>query len=461
MIRVFFSLFAVMCLTATARAQLPQEALDAYMSSYAQIERFRGVAAVRLEDEVWAKGYGLADEASQTPNTPDHQYLLASVTKIFTATLVLSLVEDGRLALDQPVSSYLDTLSDALPDHVTVRSLLTHTSGLKREVHEDGRLYQDAHSNAALLEAIAYKAVQFEAGDHNYSNTGYVLLRILCEHVTGEPYEALLESRIFQPAGMTQSGVWDLETNPTGLANGYARVGEATYLSNPTEMSSNLGAGGVYSSITDLLRLDTALTDRRLLADTSQADRRLGWQSFSPEPSGPVFHSGDTAGVTALFLRSEDQGVSIILLGNQGGAPRSRLFQGIADVLAERPPQAPTPDYANLVFAALLDDGEAAARTQMRAAIDALGRPPLHAMHMIMAGNTLSGAGKTHEAGDVFRLATLFFRDDALAWVAHGRWNQNYGDPAIARQAYQTALEIHPDDPRALRFLQELEDAAP
>lgn len=461
--------FATSCV---AQDELPQDELNRFTREYAEIGLFRGVIAVKLGDEEWISAYGTASEVWGIPNDPDTKISLASVSKVLTATLILSLVDDGMLDLDAPVGTYLPELAPEIGEAVSLRQLLSHTSGLKREVHADGQQYLLDLSNDELIAAISENGLVAVPGEsRRYSNAGLVLSRIIAEEVTGRNFGMLLQNHIFDPAGMTGSGVYSHAEIVEHLADGHSVVGPYVGRANPENVTSNLGAAGLYTTAQDLFAFHDALSNRTILSeDISQLiltphvpGHSLGWRV---SPAGvdeegnelyAMYHAGDTAGITTYFLRNESEDLVIAILGNQGRLPRSELLNGIIAVLNGSEPEEPQRNYANDVFTAMLTEGEDAAREAMRNAEEMLGERPMHGAHILMAGNTLLRMNRIEEAGEIFRLGTLFFSNDTYVWLGYGTWHQSYGDRAIARQSYERVLEMVPGDPMATHFLEELD----
>jgi D-alanyl-D-alanine carboxypeptidase len=157
------------------------------------------VAVVRNGKVVLARGYGLANVELAVPATPDTVYQLASVTKQFTATAVMMLVEAGKIGLDDKITKYLDGLPTAWGD-VRIRQLLSHTSGIKSytSVPDFFKTARKDYAKEEILKLVADAPLDFPPGERwSYSNTGYFLLGMLIEKVTGKAYGAFLHERIF------------------------------------------------------------------------------------------------------------------------------------------------------------------------------------------------------------------------------------------------------------------------
>ncbi|HSK90886.1 MAG TPA: serine hydrolase [Euzebyales bacterium] len=204
--------------------------VDAFVTERMQAHGIPGaaVAVVRGGEVVHLSGYGEADAAGR-PVTADTPFLIASVSKPFTSTAVLQLVEDGRLSLDEPVLPYLDGIVDDVPagfEHVTVEQLLTHTSGMgflpgtagAERIHHGDDALERRVSDVLTKQLSADPGTQF-----SYSNGGYSLLAAVIEQATGSSYDTYMREQVFDPLGMTSSFASDLDPRADDLATGHSR----------------------------------------------------------------------------------------------------------------------------------------------------------------------------------------------------------------------------------------------
>ncbi len=222
-----------MMLLITAPIALSDEAADEtaaqkrklveLMRMYEETGRFRGAALVALDGEILlADGYGLADERWGIRNTAETRFACASLSKQFTATTTLVLAQQGKLDLDRPIAAYLPDLREDIAGRITLRDLLTHTSGARREVFEDIEDLLVPHRSNQILESINSSGLRFEPGsEHAYSNVGYVIIRLIIETVEGTSFEDAVQRLVFDPAGMSNSGWQDPAKVIPSLAAGY------------------------------------------------------------------------------------------------------------------------------------------------------------------------------------------------------------------------------------------------
>ena len=233
--------------------------IEVYLDAYYQTGRFSGnVLAARGEEVLFARGYGLANREHGVPNTLATKFRLGSITKQFTAVAILQLQDRGLLSVHAPIAAYLPDYPQG--DRLTLHHLLTHTAGLPN--YTNSQLFPDFNrwmrlptTLDDLVARFKHRPLEFEPGaKYRYSNSGYVLLTQVIEHVSGQAYADYLEANLFQPLGMVNSGYQIPEKIIPHMADGYVFLGNNTYeRAEPVDMSTPQGAGGAYSTITDLL----------------------------------------------------------------------------------------------------------------------------------------------------------------------------------------------------------------
>lgn len=334
----------------------PGRAVDALLAAYDR-PGLPGAAVLVLRDGrvACARGYGLAEVETGRRVTPETAFRLASLSKQFTATAVMLLAADGALGYDDPVSALLPELP-ALARGVTVRHLLTHTSGLPD--YEDfvpdapGAQVHDADVPALIARAAA---PAFAPGTrYAYSNTGYVLLALVVERVAGRRFADVLRERVFAPLGMARTVALDAAAGQPahvpGRAYGYTLDASGVRRTDQSSTSATLGDGGIYSSVADLARWDRALARHTLVSAESQ---RLAWTP-PPLPGGPASpygevpygfgwfvdrdrgdvrlrHHGESIGFTNAILRYPDRRLTVVVLTNRTGGEPWALARRIAD----------------------------------------------------------------------------------------------------------------------------------
>ncbi len=341
---------ALLLLKANAQADDKARTVRQVLLNYHVQGHFDGVALIAQNGHVlYADGFGQADRERQVPNTPDTPYRLCSITKQFTALLVMQLVQQGRLRLGGVVTDYLPDFRHDTGSRITVENLLTHTSGLAQldSVLPDDGFYS---KRAARFASPAYVIKRFLSGEltrppgqkFEYNNADYIVLSAILERVTGRPYDRLFQERIFRPLGMRHTGFITRDRFSARQAQGYVQQ-KSRLAPEPYIHVANFGASGaMYSTASDLLLWDRALDTNRLLTKKYQdimftPRPTLGYEALSSWvyhaslpgiKTGPrlIERDGAIGAFNTLNLRAPDDGYSIILLSNTDAADIGQIY---------------------------------------------------------------------------------------------------------------------------------------
>jgi CubicO group peptidase (beta-lactamase class C family) len=289
------------------------------------------------------RAYGMANLELDVPNTPETRFRIGSLTKQFTAAAVLLLQEEGKLDVRQTVKAYL---SDAPRtwDEVTVRHLLTHTSGIPdySRFPDRERAVRQPVSPEGLLARFKDRPLEFKPGARfAYSNSGYAVLGRIIEELSGTSYGTFLRDKIFTPLAMNDSGYDDARLILKHRASGYSRRPQGTENAGFVDMSNPYAAGGLYSTVDDLLKWDRALASGALLSKPSEEamftpylqDYGYGWRIVSTFGRRMVAHPGGIEGFSSHIRRYPDDGVCIVVLSNVDGTPAAELGTALAAVV--------------------------------------------------------------------------------------------------------------------------------
>ncbi len=305
--------------------------IDAYMQDQVAANLFSGAILVAHHDKVLiSKGYGMADWGNQVVNTPQTRMRLASLSKPFTAVAILMLHDRGQLSIHDSICRYMPDC----PPHwepVTIRHLLNHTAGIPNYTDfadfEQTEMLQTTRGN--LIDRFKHLPLLFEPGSlYSYSNSGYVVLGLIIERVSEQPYEIFLQSNIFAPLHMVNTGYdHNREWIQPGQALGYTGIGTLA----PFIDSSTLdAAGGLYSTVEDLYRWDQALYTEQLLPATLRDEMftpdlngyGYGWRISDHYGRRTVSHTGMINGFSNYMVRYPDERLTIITLSNlQSASP--------------------------------------------------------------------------------------------------------------------------------------------
>lgn len=333
---------------ATAGGRLPD--IDALFAEYTG-PAVPGASVVVIRDGrvILRRAYGMADLERRVAAGVETDYRLASVSKQFTAMAVMLIARDANLRYDQPVREILPELP-AGAQSVTVRHLLNHTSGLPdyEDLIPDSQTTQV--SDRDVLALLAHKdTLYFSPGsEYRYSNSGYVLLGLIVERMSGLSFAEFLRARIFAPLGMAASvaHVEGVDTVPH-RAYGYSPDAAGFKATDQSVTSATLGDGGIYTNVDDLVHWDQALYGETLV---DAATLRLA-TTPPPLPAGAVTqygfgwfvdayrnerrwrHTGETSGFRNAIQRFPGRRFTVIVLTNRNGGEPSGVAERIADAL--------------------------------------------------------------------------------------------------------------------------------
>lgn len=324
-------------LSPATQAQLQRAALEGLPKTGAP-----GMSvAVTSAGAGWGVGVGLADLEHDIPVTADTVFRIASITKPITATAVMQLVERGLVSLDDPIQKYVPAFPPKGEHLISVRHLLTHTSGIRH--YKPGEFnHKEAYDSVdAALGIFKDDPLLFAPGTkYSYSTYGYNLLAGVVERASGLAFETYLVQHVFGPAGMTRTYLEQPEQIVPRRGRQYVRAGGGRFLNAPyADLSVKWAGGGIISTAGDLTKFDAALAAGRLLrpatqeimyspmtlADGSASTYALGWM-ISREPDGrrSIAHSGGATGGTTYLLRRPDCRIAVALLTNVQDAPGLR-----------------------------------------------------------------------------------------------------------------------------------------
>ena len=294
---------------------------------------FMGAVLVARDGQVLLdRGYGSANLEWKIPNDGDTKFRLGSVSKQFTAAAILLLQERGKLGLDAPVKTYL-TDAPAAWDKVTVRHLLSHTSGIPNFTSFDD--YGKTKTLPATLDSLTArfrdKPLDFQPGEKfAYSNSGYILLTAIIEKAGGQPYATFVADNIFKPLGMADTGYDSHATVLPRRASGYTSSPKGVINTDYLDMTIPQGAGALYSTTHDLLKWNSGLFGGKLLKPESlksiitpvKDNYALGLFVAKADDATVINHGGGIEGFNTWLGYDPDRKLTVAVLGNlNGGAP--------------------------------------------------------------------------------------------------------------------------------------------
>jgi CubicO group peptidase (beta-lactamase class C family) len=326
--------------------------VDEFVNSELRAQHIPGVAVAVVRDGkiIKAAGYGMANVELGVPTKPESIFQTGSVGKQFTATAVIMLVEEGKVGLGDKISKYFPDSPPAWKD-ITVRHLLTHTSGIPDYTEEKTGGAINMHTDYTeedLVKRIAALPLGFPPGEKwSYSNSGYLILGVLIRHVSGEFYGDFLQRRIFQPLQMTSTRIISEADIVPNRSAGYRMVkGE---LKNQEWVSPSLNTtadGALYTNVLDMAKWDAALYTEKLLKRSSFDQMwtpvklnggktypyGFGWGISDVNGHRLLEHGGAWQGFTMHISRYVDDQLTIIVMTNldSGHSNPGKIAQGVA-----------------------------------------------------------------------------------------------------------------------------------
>ena len=453
--------------------------IDEVMTAANKYRLFNGSVLVAENGKViYKKGLGLAQMEWNIPNTPDTRFRLGSITKQFTATLILQLVEQGKVKLDGKVSDYLPAYRKDIGEKVTIHQLLNHTSGIPSYTGLPG-FFNDVSRNPYttddFIKKYASNNLEFEPGSKfSYNNSGYFLLGVIIEKVTEQTYEKALKERILDPLGMKNTGYDHHGTLIEKRASGYQKTPDG-YVNAPyLDMSIPYAAGSMYSTVEDLYLWDQALYTDRILSPVMKelmykpnlGDYAYGWVTTKAkvgaltETVPKIAHGGGINGFNTVIVRFPAQKHLIVMLDNTSQGRNLRgLETALTNILYDQPYDGPRMPIAEVLHKTINEKGLEAGLAQYRElkskqanAYD-FGEPELNTL-----GYQLLQAKKLNEAIEIFKLNVEAYPKGFNTYNSLGEAYMASGKTDLAIQNYKKSLELNADNTSAKDALKRLEN---
>jgi CubicO group peptidase (beta-lactamase class C family) len=314
----------------------PEEIID---------DNFNGVLSIRKNGTVvYQKSYGFADLPNKISNELDTKFATASAGKVFVAAGILQLIEAGKLGFNDIIGDILDFDLKSIDKNITIRQLLNHTSGIpdyfdESIMHEYAELWQDfpnykIRKSIDLVPLFINKPMMYKAGERfQYNNTGYVVLGIIIEKITGMLFDYYLAKKVFLPCGMKNTGYYELDRLPAKCANSYI------FDQNSNEYYTNIysvdvkgtGAGGAFTTVSDIEvfwdnLLEGKIISNKLLKEmvsiqSNDGDDYYGygiWLEKTKEGAFEPYFQGCDPGVSFITSYDRNKKINITIISNVG-----------------------------------------------------------------------------------------------------------------------------------------------
>lgn len=488
---VFFSRFAVVFFATLLSANLEcfaQSAepsgtatqttkIEQLIETYCEYGQFNGSVLVAKDGApIVRKGFGMANMEWEIPNGADTRFRIGSVTKQFTAALILQLVEEGKVKLDDPITTYLPDYRKDTGDKFTVHHLLRHTSGVPSYTTDEffAKHSRDSYELDEFVKRFASGDLEFEPGDQFvYSNSGYHLLGAIIEKVTGNSYAAELQQRILKPLQMQDSGFDVSATILKKRAQGYSKTPDGYVNANYLDMGIPYSAGSMYSTIDDLFLWDRALYENKVLSSESKAlmfkpgKGNYGYGIVAGEFKLPnaeekvktLQHGGGINGFNCQFTRFIDQNHTVVILDNvQMGRYHRPMTQAIINILNDQPYDMPRKSISEMLRTVAVENGAAAAITKYKELKEASpNKYDFSEEALNEIGYSLIGEGKIKDAIEIFKLNIEMFPEAFNPYDSLGEAYMLDNQKKLSLENYKKSIELNPENEGARLAIQKLE----
>src|SRR3954471_23817625 len=360
--RRFFAIAFVLCINSITLAQQPEappmEGINQFIEAQMRKQQIPGLSLAVVKDGnlLLTRGYGLADVENNVPAAPETVYQIQSITKMFVASSMMMLQREGKLSLDDELSKYLEGVPESWKG-ITIRRILTHTSGIKDYINEPFASLRIELSDEEVLKQTAQRPLNFAPGEkYSYCNTGYLLAGMIIRKITGKSYGEFLQERIFGPLGMNQTRIQDIEAIVPRRASGYrfdnGKLSRGDFVA---QSILSYPGGGILSTALDMAKFD-AMWQRGKIIDDSV--RREMWTAATLNDGARTNYGlgcgvsdlrgwrmighggGHVTGFGTKYSFFPQRHLAVIVLTNQSSCNTDVIAQGVAGLLDEalRPP---------------------------------------------------------------------------------------------------------------------------
>jgi CubicO group peptidase (beta-lactamase class C family) len=464
---LFAAQFAVA--QAPAAAKQISAKIDEYLKAAVKFDQFSGSVLVARDGKpIFSKGYGMANIELNVPNTPKTVFRIGSLTKQFTSMAIMQLEERGKLSVNDGICKYLENCPAAW-QAVTIRHLLTHTSGIPNFTglpDWDDKLSAQPYTREGFVSLFRDLPLQFAPGEKmKYSNSGYYLLGLIVEKVSDKKYEEFLNENIFVPLGMKNSGSDDSRSILQNRAAGYDWSGNSFVNTRYLNMLNTFSAGSLYSTTEDLLLWDKALSTEKLVSRKSlneiftpfKNEYAYGWRIAKRFDRNTTEHSGSINGFSAAILRFPAERVTVIILSNSDRTSATKAGVNLAAIVFGASYKLLEPQLFDILWTTILKkDVESAARQYRELKRAQAGKYDFSEEMLNDLGYDLLRNQKIKEAIEIFKLNVETFPQSANVYDSLGEAYMVNGDKESAIKNYEKSLELNSQNPNAVERLKKL-----
>ena len=411
--------------------------LDAMMSSYDKQGLFSGVVLLAKDGNIaYEKSYGYADWENKIANNNKTLFNTASITKMFTFTLISQLNREGKLSLDDPLNKYLSMYPEEIGSKITIKMLVDMKAGLGDFLRNPdfNRNPEKFTTINDYLELIKNESLLFEPGaKFEYSNSGFAVLGGVIEKVTGKSYAENLKERIFEPLGMSDTYYKQYNDKISNSAVP-TQISFTNEKRTMPDMTSPSPAGGIYINIEDMLKFDEYLKSTKILNAGARAGGTPGWNS-----------------VWAQYRN----GYTLIVMSNFGRAAEEveKRFRQIMETGNFDEPSLP---IGMKMYKILKENGTEELEKNLKSIIEASDLE-YNDMHLNKFGYELMQSGDLDLALEIFKINAKLFPDIANVYDSLGEIYMNKGEKQLAIENYKKVLVLRPQNQIAKEMVEKLQ----
>jgi teichoic acid D-alanine hydrolase len=322
---------------------------DSILTAFQKQKNFSGTVLLGDKGKIsWMKSFGLANRAEKVPISNQSIFKLASITKTFTATIILKLMDEGKIDLNKTIGYYLPEYTGEAKNKATIHHLLTYSSGMENLDQYTEEMYAIRYSLDTLIKKYCSGKLVYEPGTRmDYKNAEYIILGKIIERITGKSFAAVLQEKILSPLKMKRAGFLRNHDIVPGLVNYYwmdstGKIGN----DDPYWIENFYTGAAMYSNITDLYQFDQALFTGKLLKKETLALMITSYpslygvaysfwvteQSFGTQKKRIMDRRGNLSGVNTAWYHSIDDNKTIIVLSNSNAADVVEIREKLAEL---------------------------------------------------------------------------------------------------------------------------------
>ncbi|HPF12246.1 MAG TPA: serine hydrolase [Flavobacteriaceae bacterium] len=434
--------------------------VDSYVKKYQALGIFSGAVLIAQDGEpVYSKAFGLANRKENRPNTLETKYLIGSMNKDFTRTIILQLIAEKKLRWEDRMVDYLEGFNQQGTANITIRHLVSHSSGFGDYENWDYVTLPYQKKNLSTIMDIARnQELLFEPGKaQEYSNVGYALLGAIIEMVTGINYVENVKERIVEPLGMKNTYLKDI-LHKTDRTVGYMKTINGI---EDTEivLAEPRPDGGFWCTPSDLLRFyqnyyygDKLIPERIKTTDGYYKEIL----PFYDRPNSVQYLAGGTNGHNSVIAQFLNENISVIVLANMDEPVAEKIADGLVAILKDKEPSEPKLPALLASYEAYKAKGIAYLKDHFEELTSNFYPDDPKDVILNNLGYQLLENDKLEEAFDVLKLNTELFPEIANCWDSYGEILLKKGDRKAALVAYKKALSINPNLPSAQKAVKQL-----